>query len=309
MRNDTAADSGQADRRNMAAQVLDKDTTVRPFINNEHIGQYLEMGSESLHYIEEGRGDTIILVHSEGQSLFTWHEIFYALAEHFHVVAIDLFGHGYSSVPDIEFTIRQHSETLREFMAVKEIEKAHIIAFSLGAVYALDFVQQNPGLCSKLTLISPGGITPQMPMFVRMMDSALLNALAGLLFSEKKVRDLLTDCFFDRTLVTEQIIAQYYIPLSNRENLRVISTTLQNFDEEEVLTNLRNVEQETLILWGADDKWHPPEMLTVFQMAMKRCEVVQIRNCGHLLHEEKPERCVELLLAFLGVEKAEGEMA
>ncbi len=274
------------------------------FINSDHIGEYIDMGSETLHYFQAGEGESLLLVHGEAQSLFTWHEVIYPLAEHYNVLAVDLFGHGYSSAPDIEYTIRQHSETLREFLIAKGIERTHIIAFSMGAIYALDFAQQNPDMVDKLVLISPGGITPQMPFYVRMYESALLSVFAGLFFSEKKVRELLMENFFDQTNVTDDIVTQYFLPLISKERRNVLTATFQSFDEEDVLSALRTTAASTLILWGADDKWHPTEMLTVFQMALKNCETATIRNCGHLLHEEKPDRFLDAVLPFLGVNTA-----
>ncbi len=275
------------------------------FINSDHIGEYIDMGSETLHYLQAGEGESVLLVHGEAQSLFTWREVFYPLSEHYNVLALDLFGHGYSSAPEIEYTIRQHSETLREFLIAKGIARTHIVAFSMGAIYALDFAQQNPGMVDKLILISPGGITPQMPFSVRIYESALLSAFAGLFFSEKKVRELLMENFFDQTNVKDEIVSQYYIPLQDKERRNVLRATFQAFDEEEVLSALRATEVSTLILWGADDKWHPTEMITVFQMALKNCETATIRNCGHLLHEEKPDRFLDIVLPFLGVELPE----
>ena len=274
------------------------------FINSDHIGEYIDMGSEALHYIQAGEGESVLLVHGEAQSLYTWHEVFYPLSDCFNVLAVDLFGHGYSSAPEIEYTIRQHSETLREFLGAKGITRTHIVAFSMGAIYALDFAQQNPDMVDKLVLISPGGVTPQMPFYVRMYESAMLSAFTGLFFSEKKVRELLMENFFDQTNVTDEIVSQYYQPLIAKERRSVLSATLQAFDEEDVLSSLRATENATMILWGADDKWHPTEMLTVFQMALKNCEIATIRNCGHLLHEEKPDRFLELVLPFLGVQPA-----
>ena len=271
------------------------------FINSDHIGEYIDMGSETLHYLQAGTGENLLLVHGEAQSLYTWHEVFHPLSEHFNVLAVDLFGHGYSSVPDIEYTIRQHSETLREFLIAKGIKRTHIAAFSMGAIYALDFVQQNPDMVDKLVLLSPGGITPQMPFYLRMCESRLLSAIASILFSEKKTRELLMENFFDQTVVTDEIVSQYYQPLMSKERRGVIATTFQAFDEEEVLSALRTIEHEILILWGADDKWHPTEMLAVFQMALKNCAVNTLRNCGHLVQEEKPDRFLDLVLPFLGV--------
>ena len=52
-----------------------------------------------IHYIEAGTGEPLILVHTVGQSLYTWRRVFNRLSEHYRVIAPDLLGHGYSDRP------------------------------------------------------------------------------------------------------------------------------------------------------------------------------------------------------------------
>lgn len=52
-----------------------------------------------IHYMESGKGEPLILVHSAGQSLYTFRRLFYKLAMYYRVIAVDLVGHGYSTDP------------------------------------------------------------------------------------------------------------------------------------------------------------------------------------------------------------------
>jgi len=148
---------------------------MKKFINSEHVGNYVEItlpglprakGEEptpetvKIHYCEAGVGEPLILIHTVGQSLYTWRKVFDALAQHYRVIAIDLLGHGYSSRPlEFAYTIEEQSEALRLFMNAIGIRSAHIVGFSMGALYALDFVANNPDRVGKVVLLSPGGLT------------------------------------------------------------------------------------------------------------------------------------------------------
>ena len=133
-----------------------------------------------IHYMESGKGEPLILVHSAGQSLYTFRRLFYKLAMYYRVIAVDLVGHGYSDRPDFfDYTIGDHAESLARFMDSMGIESAHILGFSFGAGYALELAHKHPERVGKIVAICPGGVTSEMPLTVRMMESGLFGGIAS----------------------------------------------------------------------------------------------------------------------------------
>ena len=108
------------------------------FINSESVGDYLTVsvpqdGKTSaapeefqIHYLEAGIGEPLILIHSLGQSLYTWRNVFGELSENYRVIALDLPGHGYSSRPDtLNYTADDMADILNQFMEKKGIVYGH----------------------------------------------------------------------------------------------------------------------------------------------------------------------------------------
>lgn len=253
-----------------------------------------------IHYMEAGTGEPLILVHTIGQSLYTWRNVFFRLSEHYRVIAVDLLGHGYSERPGgFDYTIESHSEALVAFMDALGIESAHFVGYSMGSMYVLDLAQRNPERVGKIILISPGGLTPEMPLAVRMLDSSLLGPLASRLYSIRTVEKLLEECFFDLTNITPEVVQEYYRPASDGEARRSIRRSLYRFDQEEVISKLRDVENGVLILWASDDKWHNAEIGDFFHAALPNSQLAVIRNAGHLLHEEKPEKLITSVMEYI----------
>ena len=117
-----------------------------------------------LHYIEQGTGHPLILLHGNGEdSSYFVHQIDY-FSKNYHVIAIDTRGHGKSPRGDKPFTIKQFSEDLNDFMDEKGIEKAHILGFSDGGNIALTFALKHPEKVEKLILnganLFPSGVKP-----------------------------------------------------------------------------------------------------------------------------------------------------
>ena len=272
--------------------------TAAVFVNNANIGEYIDFDGVRMHYLEKGEGFPVVLVHGIGQSLYTWRNNIDALSEHLHVYAPDLLGYGYSDKPDIGYTIGDHANMILAFMDALRIEKAYIIGFGSGGTFALDFMIRNPERVEKAVLISPGGLTKNHPFFVRMLDNSFFGNIFIRMLNQSTVRRLLEDTFFDQTFVADRIVEQYSQPLMSGEERSVLLRSIRAYDDAGVLENLRLIEHEVLLYWGEDDKWHVPAMVDLFHTALKNSEIATIRNCGHMLHEEKFEKFNKTVLNF-----------
>jgi len=106
----------------------------------------------SHHYIEEGGGFPLILLHGNGEN----NKYFVHQIEHFsktrRVIALDTRGHGKTPRGKAVFTIRQFARDLRIFMDTHKIDQADILGFSDGGNIALIFALQNPQRVRKLIL-------------------------------------------------------------------------------------------------------------------------------------------------------------
>lgn len=144
-----------------------------------------------LHFIEQGQGQPLILLHGNGEdSTYFEHQIPY-FSKDYRVIAIDTRGHGQSPRGEKPFTIKQFAEDLHDFMDEKAIEKAIILGFSDGGNIALTFALKYPDRVEKMIVdganLFPSGVKPlyQWPiemgyriakMFSKKSDKALHNA-------------------------------------------------------------------------------------------------------------------------------------
>ena len=156
-----------------------------------------------LNYIEQGQGQSLILLHGNGEdTTYFEHQIPY-FSKNYHVIAIDTRGHGQSPRGEKPFTIKQFAEDLHDFMDEKGIEKAVILGFSDGGNIALTFALKYPEQVEKMIVdganLFPSGVKSmyQWPieigyriakMFSRKSDKALRNAeMLGLMVNEPHI--------------------------------------------------------------------------------------------------------------------------
>ena len=156
-----------------------------------------------LHYIEQGQGQPLILLHGNGEdTTYFEHQIPY-FSKSYHVIAIDTRGHGKSPRGEKPFTIKQFAEDLHDFMDEKGIEKAVILGFSDGGNIALTFALKYPEQVEKMIVdganLFPSGVKPlyQWPIelgyriakiFSRKSEKAKQNSeMLGLMVNEPHI--------------------------------------------------------------------------------------------------------------------------
>lgn len=161
------------------------------------------MSDIQLHFKEQGEGQTLILLHGNGENCdYFEHQIQY-FSNQYHLFAIDTRGHGQSPRGEQPFTIKQFAEDLHNFMDEKGIDKAILLGFSDGGNIALTFGLKYPERIDKLILnganLFPSGVKPlyQWPieigyriakLFSKKSEQAKHNAeLLGLMVKEPHI--------------------------------------------------------------------------------------------------------------------------
>lgn len=104
------------------------------------------------HFIEQGRGFPLIMLHGNGEDCGYFVHQMEPFARHFRVIALDTRGHGRTPRGTAPFTIRQFADDLLAFMDMHHIAKAHILGFSDGGNTAMLFAITHPERVEKLVL-------------------------------------------------------------------------------------------------------------------------------------------------------------
>lgn len=267
------------------------------FYHTEHTGQYVDIEGGRIHYLEKGEGEPLLLLHGLGQSLYTWHKVIDSLARSWRVITPDLPGHGYTEWQG-GFSVGEICECISAFLSALGLNWAHLGGFASGGIHALAFAESNPEKCGRIVVVSPGGITSSMPRAVKSFASTLTGWLSAARLSAKTVEKVLIDAYFDRTLVTDQVVEEYFRPLASRQACADLKDAVLAFEDGPTINDLPKISQEVLVMWGTDDRWHDRSMAEEYAL-LPHVKSFFVRNCGHVVQEEKPERFLEAVEGFL----------
>lgn len=115
-------------------------------------------GDSVIRYREEGKGNTLVLLHGFCESSEIWDDFIPVLSERFHVIAPDLLGHGKSEVSfhrvssgEPAHTMEMMAEGVNEVLRTCQVERCTMVGHSMGGYTALAFAELFPekvrGLC------------------------------------------------------------------------------------------------------------------------------------------------------------------
>jgi pimeloyl-ACP methyl ester carboxylesterase len=107
-----------------------------------------------------GDGDPVLLVHGFGSKKEAWIAQTEPLAKHFKVIRFDNRGAGKSYRPEGPYTMEIFADDINALLDFLEIEKTHIIGWSLGGMIVQNFVLKYPQRVKKMVLINTNYGTP-----------------------------------------------------------------------------------------------------------------------------------------------------
>jgi len=110
--------------------------------------QFFEVKGVRIHYLIEGSGEPVVLIHGlDSSAKLNWElpGVMNGVAEDHQVVALDLPGFGESDKPsDPAAYGLQWVDDVIQLMDHLKIEKAHIVGYSMGGAVALKLIAEHP---------------------------------------------------------------------------------------------------------------------------------------------------------------------
>src|SRR5213593_2765607 len=117
-----------------------------------------EVDGLRLHYVVEGRGPAVILVHGLGGFAETWRHNIGPLASRATVFALDLPGFGASAKPRARYRLADFAGALRGFMDGLGLARASLVGHSLGGAVSITYSLTHPSRVERLALV--GALVP-----------------------------------------------------------------------------------------------------------------------------------------------------
>ena len=259
------------------------------------------INNKSYAYLENSRENklaTIIMLHGFSANKENWLRFSAPLAGQYHLIALDLMGHGDSDI-DMErsYSIIDQTEFVKDFSKRLNIEKFHLVGNSMGGAISSLYAATHPNQVLSITLISPAGIHD----IPAKMDELLAQGINPLIASNtEEFIDVMNFVMEDQPYIPGVITKVEAEKSVRRQAInQKIFSDIRNDLGKGLEQKFSNIKAPTLIIWGEDDRAINVKNIDRYAELIPGAEKLILEEIGHLAMLEAPSVSAQALLDFL----------
>jgi pimeloyl-ACP methyl ester carboxylesterase len=240
---------------------------------------------EKYKFVEEGEGETLLLLHGLFGAMSNFEHLVDHFSKHFKVVVpilplfdLDIF---HTSVGGLE-------KYVQKFVEARGYTNIHLLGNSLGGHVALVHVLKHPELIKTLTLTGSSGL------FENGMGDSYPKR-GDYEYIKKKTQ--LT--FYDPETATKELVDEVFEITNSRVKVIKIIALAKSAIRNNLGEELNQIKQPTCLIWGNNDTITPPFVGKEFNKLIPNSELHFIDKCGHAPMMEVPAEFNQILDVFL----------
>lgn len=267
--------------------------------------RFLDLDGARIHYIDEGAGETLLLLHGNPSWCFLYRKIIAGLRRDFRCIALDFPGYGMSEAgAGYGYTPPEHSAVLERFVERLGLDDLTIMVQDWGGPIGLGFAGRRPELVRCLiignTFAWPLDGERRIRIFSWVMGGPIGRSLTSAF-------NFVPRFFFRRGLAQRhapEVLAMYMAPWRNpARRVAAIIAPRQLVAASPFLrlveSNLSRIaDRPTLIVWGMKDFAFRDAERSRFERIFVNHKTALLADASHFLQEDAGEQIAALIRAF-----------
>ncbi len=281
------------------------DKNEYPFTYNE-----VEIDGNKLHYIDEGSGEILLMVHGTPDWSFTWRHMVKHFSKRYRCIAMDNLGYGLSDKPeDADYTPEAHSIRLRKFIQKLGLKNINLVVHDFGGPIGFGYAMNYPDNIKRIVIFNTWMWRLEGEKHFEMAGNLFGGWLGKFLYTRLNfsAKVIMKSSFGDKKKLTPAIHNQYIKAQgSPQERIAAFACVKALIGSGGFYNNLwekRSVllQRPVLMLWGMKDEFLKTSLLfPKWEELLKGKKIVRLENAGHFVQEEEPEIINREVEAFLG---------
>ncbi len=245
----------------------------------------------SVNYIDEGKGDAVLLLHGWGANITLFDGIVKTLVSGHRVIALDMPGFGKTPEPPVPWCVDDYVDFLIRFLDELQLTEFSVIVHSFGGrvLFKMNAREGLPYVIRKAVLIDSAGILPQKTWKQRC--SLRIYKAARTVMSTKILHFLYPDAVEDMRRKRGSADYNNATPLMRATLVKVVNEDLEPL--------ISKINCPTLLIWGDADTATPIADARRMEKLIKDAGLVVCEGAGHYSFLEQPAKVHGALLSFL----------
>ena len=273
--------------------------------------RFIELDSNRLHYLDEGQGETLLMLHGNPTWSFYYRNLIKGLRSQFRCLVPDHMGCGLSDKPqDYNYTLSQHIDNLEKLVDHLNLDNITLVVHDWGGSIGMGYAVRHPEKIKRLVFFNTAAfLADRIPFTINLCRNTLIGPLAILRFN------LFAKCgvaWASKVAgrMTGQVRQGYLAPYNSLENrianLRFVQDIPMTPDVpsypvvehiESQLVCFR--ERPTMIIWGMQDFCFDEYFLDRWKKYFPNAEVHEVSEAGHYVVEDADEKIIPWMVQFL----------
>ena len=278
-------------------------------------GQYFSHQGHDIFYVEEGQGETLLLIHGFPTASWDWWQMWSPLVRKYHVLAIDMIGFGFSDKPKgYPYSILDQADIHEAFLKEKGVDKAFVISHDYGDTVAQELIARcedrkkaaEEGFQIEKLCFLNGGLFPEthQALLIQKLLMSPIGPLIGNMLNRKKLGKNFKNIFGPNTQPTEEELDEFW-ELIMHNNGKAITHLLIRYMAERVehrerwVGGMQETDVPLRLINGTFDPISGGHMADRYEEIIPNADVVRLEGIGHFPLIEAPEDVLKYALEFI----------
>lgn len=272
---------------------------------------FLDLGGLRYHYLDEGSGEPIVMLHGNPTWSFYYRHLIADLRAQYRVIAPDHVGCGLSDKPQrYDYTLVRHIANLEALIRHLGLKKITLVMHDWGGPIAMGYAVRHPDNVKRFVIFNTAAFwLPHIPLMLRLCRLPIfgevavrgLNLFAGLA--------TIIACRH-RERMNKEVRAGYLFPYDSYANRVAVLRFIQDIPVHPRHPSyglLQSIERglaqfkhhPMLIMWGGKDPVFTEPFLESWRERFPVATVRRIDDAGHYVVEDAYERVLPWIHEFL----------
>lgn len=263
--------------------------------------QQIKLDNKTYAYLENSQDNklaTIIMLHGFSASKENWLRYSVPLAENYHLIALDLMGHGENDIElSQSYTIEEQVKFVAKFAKALGLTEFHLVGNSMGGAISSLYAASYPEQVKSITLISPAGVHD----IPSRMDELLKEGKNPLIAeSVDEFEDLMAFVMEDQPFIPSAITKVEAEKSAQRIAInKKIFKDIRSDLGKGLEVRFKDIKAPALIIWGEEDRAINVENINKYAQLIPNAQKLILPGIGHLAMLEAPKVSAQATLAFI----------
>lgn len=270
---------------------------------------FLKLYNYKYHYVDEGEGEPILMVHGNPTWSFFFRNLIYEFRTTNRVIAPDHLGCGLSDKPQkFMYRLEMHVNNLEQLVLSLDLHNITLVMHDWGGAIGMGFALRHPERIKRLVILNTAAFSMNwIPLRINLCRLPWLG--------DKLVRrfNLFVRAALHMTTVkhlSHKAKCGYLLPYNSYANRIAVLKFIQDIplDPEdasfEALVGIEHglwlfKELPICIIWGMKDWCFTPRFLSRWKIYYPDAEVHELKNAGHYVLEDSPVEAARIMREFI----------